>query len=108
MGRICEPSLRRSLRAAPETTARVCHVRRAHGGAVGKNVLRIALEAERKVLDDARIRVAFREISVSLFGAELLRRPTKGVGVWKPRYIDDRPGGLRVMNTPSLFVLKKR
>lgn len=74
--------------------------------------LRVSLSAERKVLDDERIRVSFVETAFCLFGVELLRKPTKGAGVWQQVYVED--GGadgsasLRVMNTPSLFVLKQR
>eukprot|EP00929_Paragymnodinium_shiwhaense_P084391 TRINITY_DN45115_c0_g1_i1.p1 TRINITY_DN45115_c0_g1~~TRINITY_DN45115_c0_g1_i1.p1 ORF type:complete len:477 (+),score=101.64 TRINITY_DN45115_c0_g1_i1:67-1497(+) len=66
--------------------------------------LRVALEAEREVIDDRSIKVSFREMTVSLFGNEVLRKPAKGSGVWKQRFVDD---DLRVMNTPSLFVLRR-
>lgn len=67
--------------------------------------LRVALRAERQVLGADRIRVTFMEMEVSLFGRVLLRRPTRGSGVWKQRFVDET---LRVMDTPSLFVLRKR
>ncbi|CAJ1388478.1 unnamed protein product [Effrenium voratum] len=67
--------------------------------------LRVALEAERKILDDRQIRVSFKETVFSLFGLEMFRKPTKGSGVWTQRFVD---AGLRVMDTPSLFVLRKR
>mmetsp|Transcript_37688 Transcript_37688/g.69686 ORF Transcript_37688/g.69686 Transcript_37688/m.69686 type:complete len:245 (+) Transcript_37688:96-830(+) len=70
------------------------------GGAV-----RIALYAEREVIADDRIKVTFKETGGSLFGKELFRKEINGSGVWKQRYND---GDLRVMNTPSIFVLRKR
>jgi hypothetical protein len=69
------------------------------GGAV-----RLALEAEREVLDSKRIRVTFRETAVCVFGRPVFRKATKGSGVWVQRYVDE---SLRVMDTPSLFVLSK-
>jgi len=73
--------------------------------AVELGPLRVALEAERKIVDDDKIQVTFREMAFSLFGQELFRKPLKGQGVWEQRYVDEN---LRVMNTPSLFVLRKR
>jgi len=67
--------------------------------------VKVALEAEREVVDDTRIRVTFKATAFSIFGQELFRRPTSGSGVWVQRYVDDN---LRVMDTPSLFVLRKR
>jgi len=70
----------------------------------------IALHAERKVLDDSRIRVSFVETAVSLFGQEVTRRPTKGAGVWEQLHVETGSDGtakLRVMRTPSLFVLRQ-
>mmetsp|Transcript_36863 Transcript_36863/g.85012 ORF Transcript_36863/g.85012 Transcript_36863/m.85012 type:complete len:471 (-) Transcript_36863:211-1623(-) len=68
-------------------------------------VVRIALSAERAVLDDNTFNVTFKELSVNIFGQELMRRPLQGEGQWKQRYVDET---LRVMNTPSIFVLKRR
>ena len=70
------------------------------GGAV-----KLSLFADRKVLDSARIKVTFRETAVCVFGNELLRKPLKGAGTWVQRYVDDE---LRVMDTPSVFILRKR
>eukprot|EP00617_Octactis_speculum_P002185 CAMPEP_0185773716 /NCGR_PEP_ID=MMETSP1174-20130828/74745_1 /TAXON_ID=35687 /ORGANISM="Dictyocha speculum, Strain CCMP1381" /LENGTH=179 /DNA_ID=CAMNT_0028460511 /DNA_START=173 /DNA_END=712 /DNA_ORIENTATION=- len=69
------------------------------------DVVKICLHADRKVLDDVRIKVTFREMSLSILGLELLRKEISGSGVWVQRYVDE---GLRVMNTPSVFVLKKQ
>jgi len=70
------------------------------GGAV-----RISLFAEREVLDDTRIRVSFRETAAQLFGTELFRKAIDGSGVWVQRFVDDE---LRVMMTPSIFILRKQ
>jgi len=73
--------------------------------AVELGVLKVALEAEREIKDDQKIRVTFKQMAFSLFGFEFLRMPAKGNGVWEQLYVD---GDLRVMRTPSLFVLSKR
>jgi hypothetical protein len=73
--------------------------------------LTIQLHAERVVLSDERIRVTFVETAFQLFGLELARRPAKGSGVWEQVYVERGPDGtaaLRVMRTPSLFVLRQR
>jgi len=67
--------------------------------------LKLSLEAQREVLDDYRIRVTFKQLVVSAFGTEVFRKDLKGSGVWKQRYVDE---DLRVMDTPSLFVLRRR
>lgn len=77
------------------------------GGAV-----RVQLHAERKRMDDERVRVTFKETSFSLFGNELVRKPTEGSGVWVSEFVqpgaDGESAGLRVMRTPSLFVLQQQ
>lgn len=73
--------------------------------AVKLGPLEIALAAERKPIDARRYRVAFREMTFSLFGVDLFTKPTKGGGEWKVRYCDE---DLRVMAVPSLFVLARR
>ena len=70
------------------------------GGAV-----KISLFAEREVLDDTKIRVTFRETAAQAFGKELFRKSITGSGVWKQRFVDD---DLRVMMTPSIFILRKQ
>ena len=74
--------------------------------AVKLGPLKIALSATREVLDDKRIRVKFVSTSVRLFGKQLLDKPTKGQGVWEQIAVND-DASLRVMNTPSLFVLRR-
>eukprot|EP00747_Dinoflagellata_sp_TGD_P179070 gnl/TRDRNA2_/TRDRNA2_29235_c0_seq2.p1 gnl/TRDRNA2_/TRDRNA2_29235_c0~~gnl/TRDRNA2_/TRDRNA2_29235_c0_seq2.p1 ORF type:complete len:269 (+),score=42.06 gnl/TRDRNA2_/TRDRNA2_29235_c0_seq2:95-901(+) len=70
------------------------------------------LYAKRKVMDEKRIKVSFVETVFKLFGKEVKRQPTKGQGVWENLFVepgtDGRTAGLRVMRTPSLFVLKQR
>ena len=71
----------------------------------------VQLYAEREVLDDQRIRVSFVETVFRIYGAEVSRKPTQGSGVWTQLYVEPGPGGsaaFRVMNTPSLFVLRQR
>ena len=62
------------------------------------------------MLDGSRIRVSFVETVFELFGAEVARKPTEGQGVWSQVYVKASEQGtaaLRVMNTPSLFVLER-
>ena len=84
--------------------------------------LKIELNAERKVLDDTRIRVMFKQTVVSLFGNEVLRKDVKGQGVWNcdfagvvnlPLNASDSDTEtervfLRVLKTPSTFVIVQR
>lgn len=76
--------------------------------------LEVELTAERKVLDDSRIRVKFLETRVKLFSVEVLNNEAKGQGVWQTLFsgvINDNEGNpmlLRVMKTPSLFVIKQK
>ena len=71
----------------------------------------VQLHAQRKILDDEKIRVTFVETAFSLFGNEVSRKPTTGSGVWEQIYVTAGPDGsaqLRVMRTPSLFVLRQQ
>lgn len=73
--------------------------------------LTVQLHARRQVLDDERIRVDFVETVFQLFGREVSRRPTAGSGVWEQLYVQSAADGtaaLRVMRTPSLFILRQR
>lgn len=84
-------------------------------------VFKIELHAERKVLDDSRIRVVFKETAVSVFGREVVRKEAKGSGVWKYEFGGlvnvPKNGGregeeevlfMRVLKTPSTFVIVQR
>ena len=71
----------------------------------------VQLHAQREVIGDDSIRVDFVETVFSLFGQEVRRQPTTGKGVWKQLYVEaaaDGSAALRVMRTPSLFVLRQR
>jgi len=72
--------------------------------AVTLGPLRIELAAERKVIDDTRIKVNFRETAITAFGVELVTKPTKGSGIWTQRFVDEE---LRIMDTPSLFIIRR-
>ena len=71
----------------------------------------VQLYAQREIIDDNKIRVSFVETVFKLFGNEVKRQPTEGTGVWKQLYVESGQDGsakLRVMRTPSLFVLRQR
>ena len=74
--------------------------------------LRIALHADRIPLNETCARVRFRGMVYTLFGKELKRTRMKGDGIWRTDYArvgaDGNSAGLRVMRTPSLFVLQQR
>ena len=73
-------------------------------------LLTVKLKARREILDDQRIRVSFIETTFSILGREVNRQPTKGEGVWEQLYVEqgsDGTAALRVMKTPSLFVLRQ-
>lgn len=70
------------------------------------DAVRLSLYATREVLDDTRIRVTFQETGVQLWGTELFRKTITGSGVWKQKYVSES-GDLRVMLTPSVFVLRR-
>lgn len=75
--------------------------------AVELGPVKVMLKATREVLDAERVRVSFVETVFTLFGKELFKSETKGTGVWKFRYFNKK-SGVRVMDTPSLFILKRR
>jgi hypothetical protein len=80
--------------------------------------VRISLQATREVKNDKVIKVTFLETTVSVLGKTLVRKPLSGGGVWKVKFVgiipndqDDKGGKgrlIRVMETPSLFVLEQR
>jgi hypothetical protein len=82
----------------------------------------IALSAKRIRMDGSRLKIKFASTGVNLFGKELVKKEMKEVqGVWKMVFvgevndhtrIDDSGGKgkgilLRVMRTPSLYILAK-
>lgn len=74
--------------------------------------LRIALTAERKIMNDTRIKVTFKQTKVSLFGKTMLDKEITGGGVWDCIFtgqVTDQGQEklIRVMETPSLFVIEQ-
>ena len=64
---------------------------------------RIDLKAQRTVVDGQTLKVSFVSNEVFLFGKSVVEKPLKGKGVWKVLHDSN---GVRVMKTPSLFVLR--
>lgn len=76
-------------------------------------IVKIELNAERKVLDDTRLRVMFKETAFYIFGNEVKRGEVKGAGVWDYIYsgtvnVDGEKMLLRVLKTPSTFVIAQK
>ena len=76
-------------------------------------ILKIELNAERKVLDEKRIRVVFKETAFYLFGNEVKRGEVKGSGIWENIFsrtvtVDGEKMLLRVVKTPSTFVIVQK
>lgn len=75
--------------------------------------VRIALKARREIKNDTNIKVSFLETSVYLFGRRVVQKEIGGGGVWKCKFvgtIQDSYGNkklLRIMETPSLFVIEQ-
>ena len=74
--------------------------------------LEIALQAKREIKNGEVIKVSFQETSFNLFGKTVKKRQSGGGGVWKVKFVgtyQDENGKeklLRIMETPSLFVLE--
>mmetsp|Transcript_14074 Transcript_14074/g.29726 ORF Transcript_14074/g.29726 Transcript_14074/m.29726 type:complete len:197 (-) Transcript_14074:3711-4301(-) len=75
--------------------------------------LQIALRAKREIKNDSTIKVSFLETSFNLFGKTVKKSEVKGGGVWKVKFVgkvEDENGNqklVRIMETPSLFVLEQ-
>lgn len=75
--------------------------------------LQIALRAKREMMNGSTIKVSFLETSFSLFGKTFKTAQASGGGVWKVKFVgtyQDENGNeklLRIMKTPSLFVLEQ-
>jgi len=70
--------------------------------------LKIALRANREVKSDKVIKVTFEETTISAFGQKVKQFETSGGGSWKYIFCGEVDGKLvRVMETPSLFVLEQ-
>ena len=80
---------------------------------INKGPLKIELNANRKVLDEKRIRVMFKETAFYLFGKEVKRGEVKGAGVWDYLFsgnvvVNGERMFLRVLKTPSTFVIAQK
>jgi len=82
--------------------------------------LRLALTAERKVMDDRDIQVTFKSVCVELFGQRLVEKTIDGGGTWKMIHVgkvrvdggDDEGDRkkeklVRIFEAPSLFVIEQ-
>lgn len=75
--------------------------------------LQISLKATKSVKTTRRNMVKFRETTVRLFGQTIVQKELKGGGVWDYIFIgevtdvDGTSKLIRVMKTPSLFVLEQ-
>jgi len=72
--------------------------------------VKVAINARREVLDGQRIRVKFQSMSFYIGGAQVMEMDTKGGGIWKVLFVeefeeDGKKMSVRVMETPSLFVI---
>jgi hypothetical protein len=75
--------------------------------------LQITLKAKREVKNDSIIKVSFLETTFSLFGKTIKEGKAGGGGVWKVKFVGTVEGAdgkkklVRVMETPSLFILEQ-
>jgi hypothetical protein len=77
--------------------------------------LLISLKAKREIKSDTAIKVTFLQTTISVFGQKIVQKELPGTsgGVWKVKFvgkIKDKNGDeklVRVMETPSLFVLEQ-
>lgn len=75
--------------------------------------LQISLRAKREIKNDSTIKVSFLDTSFNLFGRTLKKADIKGGGVWKVKFVgkvEDDNGNkklVRIMETPSLFILEQ-
>jgi hypothetical protein len=75
--------------------------------------LRISLKAQREVKNDSNIKVTFLETKISLFEQTIKESKVGGGGVWKVKFVgkvqdaDGKEKLIRVMETPSLFILEQ-
>lgn len=76
--------------------------------AVELGPVKIALRAQREVKSNDKIKVTFTQTTISLFGQTVKQIDASGGGVWKVLFCGEVDGKLvRVMETPSLFVIEK-
>jgi hypothetical protein len=72
--------------------------------------LQFTLSADREVMKQSRVKVSFRELNISLFGLDVVKKELKQQGIWKFLYcgegiVDGRRMLVRVMLTPGLYIL---
>jgi hypothetical protein len=76
-------------------------------------LIKIELYADRMALSERKVRVKFNETAFYLFGNEVKRGEVKGSGVWEYIFsgfvtVDGERFLLRVMKTPSTFIIAQR
>jgi hypothetical protein len=76
-------------------------------------LVKVELNADRQVLSESKVRVKFRETAFYILGNEVKRGEAKGSGVWDYIFsgivnVDGEEMLLRVMKTPSTFVIVQR
>ena len=75
--------------------------------------LQITLRAKREVKSDSVLKISFLETKFSLFGKTFKEGEVGGGGAWKAKFVgtieddDGKKKLVRVMETPSLFVLEQ-
>ncbi len=75
--------------------------------------LQISLRARRQVMNDTTIKVSFLETSLNLFGKTISKKEVGGGGAWKVKFVgkvkseDGKEKLVRIMDTPSLFILEQ-
>jgi hypothetical protein len=75
--------------------------------------LMIALQAKREIKNVSTIKVSFLQTRFSLFGNVFSQKQAGGGGVWKVRFVgkvqddDGKEKLVRIMETPSLFILEQ-
>eukprot|EP00545_Synedropsis_sp_CCMP1620_P007673 CAMPEP_0119008910 /NCGR_PEP_ID=MMETSP1176-20130426/4022_1 /TAXON_ID=265551 /ORGANISM="Synedropsis recta cf, Strain CCMP1620" /LENGTH=219 /DNA_ID=CAMNT_0006961329 /DNA_START=13 /DNA_END=672 /DNA_ORIENTATION=- len=75
--------------------------------------LKAALRATRSVKNDSTNLVKFHQTTISVFGQTVLEKDIKGGGFWKYLFMgkivdtDGKEKFIRIMETPSLFVLEQ-
>jgi len=75
--------------------------------------LMIALEAKREIKNSSTIKVSFLETTFSLFGKPFSTQKAGGGGIWKVKFVgkikdqDGKDKLVRIMETPSLFILEQ-
>ncbi len=82
--------------------------------AVQLGPFKIALRASREIKSDTVIKVSFHQTTVSLFDIPIVNKDIAGGGAWKMMFCgvvtdatSDRKTLVRIMETPSLFVIEQ-